>query len=86
MSENELRLAIERRPCPGRLQLEPGLTELLLGDVAGPAGGPAAAPVHAMGCGSAAWCKRLTIAAYRAIGGVQGALERADKIVRGFSP
>ena len=86
MSENELRLAIERPASLVGCELEPGLTELLLRDVAGQ---PGALPLLQYTLWEL-WqrhdVRRLSIAAYREIGGVQGALrQRADEIVQSFS-
>ena len=76
MSTDELREVIERPAQLVGLELEPGLTEMLLNEMEDQAG---ALPLlqHAL------WelwqrreGRRLTIAAYKAIGGLEGALEQ----------
>ena len=82
MTKDELRRAIEQPAYRVGCEIEPGLTELLLHDVTGQ---PGTLPLLQY----ALWelwqrrnDRRLTIAAYNAIGGVRGALEkRADEIV-----
>ena len=86
MKEDELRLAIERPAFLVGCELEPGLTERLLRDVEGQ---PGALPLLQYTL-LELWQRRdgrlLTSAAYREIGGVQGALERrADEIVNNLN-
>ncbi len=86
MKEDELRLAIERPAYLVGCELEPGLTERLLRDVEGQ---PGALPLLQYTL-LELWQRRdgrlLTSAAYREIGGVQGALERrADEIVNNLN-
>ena len=87
MTETELREVIERPAQMVGLELEPGLTEMLLSEMEDQ---PGALPLlqHAL------WelwqrreGRRLTVAAYRAIGGLEGALEQqANEIFAGLSP
>ena len=75
--EADLREMIEGPASQAGLLLEPGLVELLIGDVAGQ---PGALPLlsHAL---RATWERRegrtLTVAAYRATGGVRGAVAQS---------
>lgn len=85
MSDDELRDAIEQPAAVSRLLVEAGLTELLVDDVAGE---PGALPLlsHAL---VETWARRngrtLTIAGYRAAGGVRGAMARtADATYEAF--
>lgn len=85
MSDEELRDAIEQPAAVSRLSIEPGLTQLLVDDVAGE---PGALPLlsHAL---VETWVRRngrlLTIAGYRAAGGVRGAMARtADSTYEAF--
>ncbi|HKM54184.1 MAG TPA: TIR domain-containing protein [Isosphaeraceae bacterium] len=87
MTPAELRLAIERPALVAGLTLEPGLVELLIGDVQGE---PGALPLLQFAL-HALWEQRednrLTIAAYREIGGLQLALQRrADAVFAGLAP
>ena len=72
MTEDELRRAIER---PARLaggEFEPGLVEILLQDVAGQLGSLPMLQFALMELWQRREGRRLTVAAYRAIGGLQG--------------
>jgi DNA-binding SARP family transcriptional activator/WD40 repeat protein len=87
MGEPQLRAAIEGPAAKAGLRLEPGLVDLLVRDVAGE---PGALPLlsHAL---AETYERRegpvLTAAAYRAVGGVQGAVARAaDQVVDGLAP
>lgn len=87
MSEDELREAIVEPARAVGLRLEPGLPELLIGDVLGQ---PGALPLlsHAL---VETWERRdgrtLTLAGYRAAGGARGAIARtADVVYSGFDP
>ena len=82
MSEEELRRAVTEPARLAGLRLEPGLVDVVLGDVAGE---PGALPLlsHAL---RATWERRegrtLTIGAYRASGGVTSAVaQSADALV-----
>jgi WD40 repeat protein len=85
MTAEELRQAIER---PARLaggEFDPGLVEVLLGEVVDR---PAALPMLEFAL-TELWQRRdgrrLTVAAYRAIGGLEGALShRADEVLATF--
>ena len=82
MKEDELRLAIERPAYLVGCEVEPSLTERLLHDVAGQPGALPLLQYTLWELWQRCDGRRLTIAAYREIGGVQGALERrADEIV-----
>ncbi|HSS51576.1 MAG TPA: toll/interleukin-1 receptor domain-containing protein, partial [Thermoanaerobaculia bacterium] len=85
MTEDELRSAIEKPAQTAGLHLEGGLTDLLIGEVLGQTGG---LPLleHAL---LQLWQRRdgrqLTVAAYRDIGGVGGALQRhAEEVFQSF--
>jgi WD40 repeat protein len=87
MTRDELRSAIERPAYLAGCELEGGLTDLLLNEVESQ---PGSLPLleHAL---LQIWQRReggrrLTIAAYREIGGVAGALEKhAEEIYSGFT-
>ena len=72
MSEDELRLAIEQPAYLVGCKLEPGLTERLLHDVAGQPGALPFLQYTLWELWQRREDRRLTIAAYREIGGVQG--------------
>ena len=87
MDEEGLRNAIEGPARVAGLSLEPGLPDVILSDIAGEPGG---LPLlsHAL---LEVWSRRdggtLTIAGYRASGGVRGAIARsADTVYEGFDP
>ena len=87
MAEGELRAATERPAALVGLSLEPGLADLILGDVAGE---PGALPLmsHAL---LETWGRRrgrtLTLSGYAAAGGVSGAIaQTADTVYAGFTP
>ena len=87
MSEEELRQAIEEPALLVGLELETGLVDTILDDVASE---PGALPLlqHAL---LELWERRqgrwLTSEAYRNIGGVQGAIaRRAEQVYNGFTP
>ena len=85
MTKDELRLAIEHPAALVGCTLEPGLTDLLLQDVQGQAGALPLMEYTLLELWRQRQGNRLTIAAYRDIGGVQGALEhRADAVLEGF--
>jgi len=85
MSENELRPAIEHPAALVDCTLEPGLTDLLLQDVQEQAGALPLLEYTLLELWRQRQGNRLTIAAYRDIGGVKGALEhRADAVLEGF--
>jgi WD40 repeat protein len=86
MTEDELRAAIERPAEVVGLRLEPGLVDIILGDVAGE---PGALPLmsHAL---LETWQRRrgrtLTLSGYTAAGGVSGAIaQTADTVLAGFT-
>jgi WD40 repeat protein len=86
LTEDEVRRAIERPAQLVGCELEPGLTDLLLQDVEGQAGALPLLQYTLLELWTQRQGRRLTIAAYRAIGGVQGALERrANAVLDGFS-
>ena len=72
MSDDELRLAIERPAALVGCTLEPGLTDLLLQEVQGQAGALPLMEYTLLELWRQRQGNRLTIAAYRDIGGVQG--------------
>jgi WD40 repeat protein/tRNA A-37 threonylcarbamoyl transferase component Bud32/energy-coupling factor transporter ATP-binding protein EcfA2 len=87
MQTDELRRAIERPALAGGLRLEAGLVDGMLADVDGE---PGALPLlsHAL---YESWIRRdgrvLTLAGYRAAGGVRGAIAHtADEVYEGCSP
>ena len=85
MSEDELRLAIEHPAALVGCTLEPGLTDLLLQEVQGQAGALPLLEYTLFELWRQQQGKKLTVDAYRDIGGVQGALEhRADAVLEGF--
>src|SRR5512135_3154437 len=86
MAEDELRRAIERPAQLAGGEFEPGLVEMLLQEVAGQ---PGSLPMLQFAL-TELWGRRegrrLTVAAYRAIGGLQGALEgRANEVLGTFN-
>ncbi len=76
MRDSELRRAVELPALRAGLEIEPGLVEVIVADVAGRAG---ALPLLSTALAET-WDRRegraLTLAAYRAAGGVNGALAR----------
>jgi hypothetical protein len=83
----ELRAAIERPAYLASCEVEPALTERILADVAGQ---PGALPLVEFAL-KEVWNQRdgrkLTIAAYEALGGIAGALEhRANEVFQSFQP
>ena len=85
MSKDELRLAIEHPTALAGCTLEPGLTDLLLQDVRGQAGALPLLEYALLELWRQRQGNRLTIASYRDMGGVQGALEhRADAKLEEF--
>jgi WD40 repeat protein/DNA-binding SARP family transcriptional activator len=87
MGESQLRAAIEVPATKVGLRLEPGLVDLLVRDVLGE---PGALPLlsHAL---AETFERRegpvLTVAGYRAVGGVQGAVARAaDSVIESLPP
>ncbi|MGI5212180.1 AAA family ATPase [Plantactinospora sp. CA-290183] len=93
MDADELRRAVERPARSAGLTVEPGLVELLMGDLGARPGEPyepGALPLlgHAL---RATWARRegrrLTVAAYRGTGGIQRALaETAERIYTELDP
>src|SRR5512135_3344408 len=85
MTEDELRRAIER---PARLaggEFEPGLVEMLLQGVAGQPGSLPLLQFTLMELWQRREGRRLTVAAYKAIGKLQGAIKnRADDVLGHF--
>jgi len=86
MTEEELRGAIEKPARTAGLELEGGLADLLIGEVEGQ---PGCLPLlqHAL---LQIWerreARRLTVAAYREIGGVAGALrQHAEQVFASFT-
>ena len=85
MSKDELRLAIEHPAALAGCTLEPGLTDLLLQDVRGQSGALPLLEYALLDLWRQRQGNRLTIASYRDMGGVQGALEhRADAKLEEF--
>ena len=85
MTEDELRRAIERPVQLAGDEFEPGLVEMLLQDVAGQPGSLPLLQFALMELWQRREGRRLTVAAYRAIGGLQGALEsRANEVLGTF--
>src|SRR5271157_4152416 len=87
MQEDELREAINRPAYLVGCEVEPALSERLLADVEGQ---PGALPLLQFAL-TEVWKKRdvrrLTLRAYEALGGVEGALEhRANEIFQRFKP
>lgn len=81
LSRDELRRAIERPAQLVGCELEPGLTELLLRETAGHAGTLPLLQHALLELWQRRQGRRLTVAAYEAIGGVAGALGRhADAV------
>jgi WD40 repeat protein/transcriptional regulator with XRE-family HTH domain len=92
MTEEGLRRAIVEPASKARIDLEEGLVELLLRDLAPPAGHPAPGTAHDAGALPllshallATWQRRrggqLTVAAYRDSGGIHGAVARTADAV-----
>ncbi len=87
MSEAELRHAIEEPARLAGCELEGGLTDLLIRDVLGEIGGLPLLEHALLQIWQARKGRRLEVAAFRAIGGVVGALERhAEGIFSRFTP
>jgi tetratricopeptide (TPR) repeat protein len=87
MTEDELSRAIERPAQLAGCELETGLTEILLQDVERQAGALPLLQYALRELWQRRHGRRLTVAAYRAIGGLGGALEnRANAILGGFEP
>ncbi|HET6987984.1 MAG TPA: BTAD domain-containing putative transcriptional regulator, partial [Kribbella sp.] len=87
MSESELRSAITEPARLAALVVEPGLVDLLIGEVAGQ---PGALPLmsHVL---AETWQRRegrtLTVAGYRASGGIQGAVaQSAEQVYAQLTP
>jgi TIR domain len=85
MTEDELRLAIERPALLAGGEFEPGLVEVLLHDVSS---NPGALPLLQFAL-TELWQRRdgrkMTVAAYKAVGGLEGALKnRADDVLKTF--
>jgi WD40 repeat protein len=76
MTAEELRRAIVRPAERAGLHLEPGLTEQLLQDVAGEPGGLPLLSTALLECWQHRQGRTLTLAGYRASGGVKGAVAR----------
>jgi WD40 repeat protein len=86
MTEDELHRAIERPAHLVGCEFEPGLVERLLHDVEGQAGALPLLQYALLELWQRRDGRRLTVAAYRAIGGLQGALEnRADEVLHSFT-
>jgi hypothetical protein len=86
MTEDELRRAIERPAQLVGCEFEPGLVERLLHDVEDQAGALPLLQYALLELWQRRDGRRLTVAAYREIGGLQGALEnRANDVLRGFT-
>src|SRR5271166_2064659 len=86
MTEDELRRAIERPAQLAGGEFEPGLVEMLLQDVAGQPGSLPLLQFALMELWQRREGRRLTVAAYRAIGGLRGALEsRANEVLGTFN-
>ncbi|MBV8266649.1 MAG: tetratricopeptide repeat protein [Planctomycetaceae bacterium] len=85
MTEDELRRAIERPALQAGGEFEPGLVEMLLQEVAGQPGSLPLLQFTLMELWQRREGRRLTVAAYRAIGELQGALKnRADNVFGQF--
>jgi hypothetical protein len=86
MSEDELRLAIEKPAQLSGCEFEPGLVDLQLKDIKGQAGGLPLLQYALFELWRKREDHRLTQATYNEIGGVQGALEKkADDVLRGLT-
>jgi WD40 repeat protein len=86
MAEDELRSAIERPAALAGGEFEPGLVEMLLQDVSGR---PGSLPLLQFAL-TELWQRRdgrrLTVAAYKSVGGLEGALKnRADQVLASFN-
>ena len=79
MSEDELRLAIERPAELAGCALEQGLTDLLLQDVQGQAGALPLLEYTLLEIWNRRQGRRLTVAAYKELGGVQGGAGEAGR-------
>ena len=85
MTEDELRRAIERPALLAGGEFEPGLVEMLLHEVAGQPGSLPLLQFTLMELWQRREGRRLTVAAYKAIGELQGALKnRADNVLGQF--
>ena len=85
MTEDELRRAIERPAQLAGGEFEPGLVEMLLQSVAGQPGSLPLLQFTLMELWQRREGRRLTVAAYKAIGELQGALKnRADNVLGQF--
>jgi tetratricopeptide (TPR) repeat protein len=85
MTEDELRRAIERPALLAGGEFEPGLVEVLLQDVAGQPGSLPLLQFTLMELWQRRDGRRLTVAAYKALGELQGALKnRADDVLGQF--
>jgi hypothetical protein len=86
MTDEELRLAIERPAQVAGAEFEPGLVDLLLKDMHAQAGGLPLLQYALLELWNQRAGRRLTVAAYQMIGGVEGALEqRAETVFQGFT-
>jgi len=86
MTEDELHRAIERPAQLAGGEFEPGLVEMLLQEVTGQPGALPMLQFALMELWQRREGRRLTVAAYRAIGGLQGALEsRANEVLGTFN-
>jgi energy-coupling factor transporter ATP-binding protein EcfA2 len=86
MTPEELRLAIERPAQLAGGEFEPGLVDVLLKDMRDQAGGLPLLQFALLELWRQRAGRRLTQAAYTAIGGVEGALEkRAETVFRQFT-
>ena len=87
MTDDELRRAIERPALLAGCEFEPGLVEKLLSDVKDQPGGLPLLQHALLELWERRQVRRLTHAAYREIGGVEGALERrADRVYESLTP
>ncbi|MGO9597505.1 MAG: tetratricopeptide repeat protein [Isosphaeraceae bacterium] len=85
MTEDELRRAIERPALLAGGEFEPGLVEMLLRAVAGQPGSLPLLQFTLMELWQQREGRRLTVAAYKALGELQGALKnRADDVLNQF--
>ena len=86
MTAEELRLAIERPAQLAGGEFEPGLVDMLLKDMQDQAGGLPLLQYALLELWNQRAGRRLTLSAYQAIGGVEGALEqRAETVFQGFT-
>ncbi|HYH07982.1 MAG TPA: hypothetical protein VEK11_13065 [Thermoanaerobaculia bacterium] len=87
LDEDELREAIEKPAANIKLKLEPGLTDALIRDVKGEASALPLLQFTLWRLWKDRDRNRLTLAAYKKLGGGLAALERsADEVYRGFTP